>query len=71
MQEKVDFDYDEITQIIAGIFYDYKRNQDKSGEADIYPRISKEIIDKEVNTLVQYGKILISYNDNIISIKKF
>ena len=70
IKKKVDSDYDEITPIIGAISYDYERNKDKPGAGDIYQKISKEIIDKEVNTLIHYEKTLISYNDYIISLKK-
>jgi len=68
--KKVDSYFDEYDPIIWEIFYDYKRNRDKPGAADIYLKIGKEIIDKEVNTLIHYEKKLISFNDEIITLKK-
>ena len=43
---------------------------DKPEAGYIYQKIGKEIIDKGVNTLKHYEKILVSYNDNIITLKK-
>ena len=68
--KNVDFDYFEIRPVIGGISLDYKRNKDIPGAADIYQKIGKEIIDKEVNNFIRYEKILMSYNEQIISIKK-
>ena len=70
IKKEVDSYFDEYDTIIMEISYDYKRNRDKPGAGDIYQKIGKEIIDKEVNTLIHYEKILISYNDKIITLKK-
>ena len=68
--KKVDSYFDENKTIIWQIFCDYEKNRDKPGVVDIYLKIGKEIIDKEVNTLIHYEKILISLNDKIITLKK-
>ena len=68
--KKVDSYFDEYDPIIWQIFCDYEKNRDKPGAVDIYLKIGKEIIDKEVNTLIHYEKILISLNDKIITLKK-
>ena len=70
LEKKVEFVHHEYLPIIYRLYDDYKRNQDKPGAADIYQKIGKEIIDKEVNSIIKYEKILVSYNDYIISIKK-
>ena len=70
IKKKVDSDFDEITPILSAISYDYEKNKDKPGAGDIYQKISKEIIDKQVNTFLHCEKTLISYNDYIISLKK-
>ena len=43
---------------------------DKPGVEDVYLKIGNDIIDKEIKLFIQYHKILISYNDHIINIKK-
>ena len=43
---------------------------DKPGVEDVYLKIGKDIIDKEIKLFIQYHKILIAYNDHIINIKK-
>ena len=70
IMKKVDFEHDEIKPIIYEITCDYERNKDIPGASDIYIKISKEILDKEVKNLIEYEKNLIVYNDYIISIKK-
>ena len=61
---------EEMSPIIGGICLDYKRNKDQPGAADIYQKISTELIDKVVKTFIELEKILISYDEHIISIKK-
>ena len=68
--EKVKHDYNEHTRILGRITHDYLENIDKPGVKDVYLSIGKDIIDKEINLFIQYHKILISYNDHIINIKK-
>ena len=68
--EKVKLDYAEKFQILGRITNDYLKNMDKPGVKDLYLKIGKDMIDKEVKILIQYHKILISYNDHIINIKK-
>ena len=58
--KKVDSYVDEYNTIIGEISYDYKINRDKPGAGDIYQKIGNEIIDKEINILIHYEKILIS-----------
>lgn len=70
VKKKVDSFYYGSKEIIEEITYDYKMNRDKPGAENIYKKIGKEMIDKEVNFLIKYEKILISYNDKIISLKK-
>ena len=68
--EKVRHDYEEHTDILGRITYDYKVNRDKPGVEDVYLKIGKDIIDKEIKLFIHYHKILIAYNDHIINIKK-
>ena len=42
---------------------------DKPGVKDVYLKIGKDIIDKEIELFIHYHKILIAYNDHIINIK--
>ena len=70
IMKKVDSDRNEISTILWGISSDYERNKEKPGASDIYLKISKEILDKEIKTFIEYEKNLIVYNDYIISIKK-
>ena len=70
IRKKVDSDYDEITPILSAISSDYKKNKDKPGAAEIYQKIGKESLDKEINIFIQYEKMLINYDDYIINIKK-
>ena len=67
---KINDKYKLNVQILGRITNDYLKNMDKSGFKDIYLKIDKDMIDKEVKILIQYHKILISYNDHIINIKK-
>ena len=71
IRKTFDFVLVEIAPILARISYDYERNIDIPGAADIYQKIGKEIIDKEVNKFKGYEKILISHNGQIINIKKY
>ena len=68
--EKVKHDYEENTDILGAITHDYRVNRDKPGVYDVYLKIGKEIIDKEIKLFIHYHKILIAYNDHIINIKK-
>ena len=68
--KKVDSYYDENIAILLEISRGYERNRDKPGAVDIYLKIGKEIIDKEVNTFIHYEKILILFNDKIITLKQ-
>jgi len=68
--KKVDSYYNENVSIIWEISRGYERNRDKPGAVDIYLKIGKEIIDQEVNTLIHYEKILILFNDKIITLKQ-
>ena len=67
---KVKHDYEENARILGGITYIYRTNNYKPGVKDVYLKIGKDIIDKEVNIFIKYHKILISYNDLIIDVKK-
>ena len=67
--EKVKQDNKEHTRILGRITHDYLENIDKPGVKDVYLKIGKDIIDKEINLFIKYHKILILYNDNIINIK--
>ena len=67
---KVNRDYEEHVRILGSITHDYQENMDKPGVKDVYLKIGKDIIDREINLFIQYHKILISYNDHIINIKK-
>jgi len=68
--KKEDSYYNENKAIIWEISHDYERNRDKPGAVDIYLKIGKEIIDKEINSLINYEKILILFNVKIITLKK-
>ena len=68
--EKVKQDNKEHKHILGHITRDYEENMDKPGVEDVYLKIGKDIIDKEIKLFIQYHKILISYNDHIINIKK-
>lgn len=48
---------------------DYEKNKDKPGAADIYLKIDKEMIDKEVNLFIESEKRLILYNEQINELK--
>lgn len=48
---------------------DYEKNKDKPGAADIYLKIGKEMIDKEVNLFIESEKRLILYNEQINELK--
>ena len=67
---KINDKYKLNVQILGRITNDYLKNMDKPGVKDIYLKIGKDMIDKEVKILIQYHKILISYNVHIINIKK-
>ena len=67
--EKVKHDYEKHTGIFGAITHDYRENMDKPGVKDIYLKIGKDIIDKEIELFIHYHKILIAYNDHIINIK--
>ena len=67
---KVKYDYEEHILILGEITRDYLESIDKPGVHDVYLKIGKDMIDKEINMFIQYHKILISYNDHIINIKK-
>ena len=71
IRKTIDFDLGENAPILAEISDDYERNINIPGAADIYQKIGKEIIDKEVNKFKGYEKILIYYNGQIINIKKY
>ena len=57
-------------RILGSITHDYQENMDKPGVKDVYLKIGKDIIDKEIKLFIQYHKILIAYNDHIINVKK-
>ena len=67
--EKVKHDYEKHTGILGAITHDYRVNMDKPGVKDVYLKIGKDIIDKEIELFIHYHKILIAYNDHIINIK--
>ena len=67
---KIKHDYEKNVPILGAITHDYLENLDKPGVKDVYLKIGNDIKDKEVNIIIQYHKILISYNDHIINIKK-
>lgn len=67
---KVKQDYKEHTDILGAITHDYQKNMYKPGVEDVYLKIGKDIIDKEIKLFIHYHKILIEYNDRIINIKK-
>lgn len=68
--KKVKDNFSEICPMLSMIAYDYKHHQNKPGAKDIYLKVSRDIIDKEVNMYIKYHKILILYNDKISDIKK-
>ena len=70
MIERDKQDYKEKVPILTRISLDYQENIDKPGVEDVYLKIGKDMIDKEINMFIHYHKILISYNDHIINIKK-
>ena len=70
IMEKVKYDFKEITEILLPIIDDYKDNKDKPGASDIYLKISRDIIDKEINIFIKYNKMLILYNEFIFDIIK-
>ena len=70
IDQKVRLDYHGNSLMLALITDIYKLSKDKPGAADIYVKISNDIIDKEVIKYIQYEKKLLSYNDLIIDIKK-
>lgn len=69
IDQKVSQDFHEISPMLNDITEDYRYHKEKPGASDIYLKISRDIIDKEVNKYIQYEKKLISYNDYIINIK--
>ena len=70
IDQKVRLDYRGNSAMLALITDNYQLNKDKPGAADVYVKISNDIIDKEVIKYIQYEKKLLSYNDLIIDIKK-
>jgi hypothetical protein len=70
VNKKLELDCDEISPIISGISMDYERNTDKPGAVDIYLKISKEMIDKQVYKYIKYEKKFILYNEQIIYMKQ-
>ena len=56
--------------MLTALTDDYNHSKNKPGAAEIYVKISNDIIDKEVSKYIQYEKKLILYNDLIIDIKK-
>ena len=68
--KKVKFDFREITQLLIPIIDDYKKNKDKPGASEIYIKVSRDIIDKEINIFIKYEKMVILYNELIFDIKK-
>ena len=70
IDEKARFDFHEISSMLTALTDDYNHSKNKPGAAEIYVKISNDIIDKEVSKYIQYEKKLILYNDLIIDIKK-
>ena len=70
IDQKARLDFHEISSMLTAITNDYKSNKNKPGAAEIYVKISSDIIDKEASKYIQYEKKLILYNDLIIDIKK-
>lgn len=70
IDQKARLDFNEISSMLTAITNDYKSNKNKPGAAEIYVKISSDIIDKEASKYIQYEKKLILYNDLIIDIKK-
>ena len=68
--EKVQFDFRENPRILSAIIDDYKENKDKPGVSDIYIKVSKDIIDKEIDIFIKFHKMLISYDEFIFDIKQ-
>ncbi len=70
IDQQARLDFHEISSMLTAITNDYKHNKNKPGAAEIYVKISSDIIDKEASKYIQYEKKLILYNDLIIDIKK-
>ena len=70
MRKKIEIDYDVNVPILGGIAYDYDENINKPGASDMYLKLCKDIIDKEVKIYIHYHKKLILYIDEILNIKK-
>ena len=70
IMEKVQFDFRENPRILSAIIDDYKENKDKPGVSDIYIKVSKDIIDKEIDIFIKFHKMLISYDEFIFDIKQ-
>ena len=68
--KRVQLDYKEVGDIIGAIAYDYDKYINKPGAPDIYLKINRDILDKEMNLFIHYQKLLILYNEQIYSIKK-
>ena len=68
--EKVQFDFRENSRILSKIVDAYKENKDKPGASDIYIKVSKDIIDKEIDIFIKFHKMLISYDEFIFDIKQ-
>ena len=68
--KKVNHEFFEISLILVKICRNYRDNKDIPGASDIYIKISTDLLDKEAKKYINYEKLLLFYNDNIINIKK-
>ena len=69
-EKKVDIDYDVNIRILGGIDNNYEKHISKPGASDMYLKLFKDIINKEVTIFIHYHKKLILYKDEILNIKK-
>ena len=70
IDEKARLDFHEVSSMLTALTDDYNHSKNKPRAAEIYVKISNDIIDKEASKYIQYEKKLILYNDLIIDIKK-
>lgn len=59
-----------ISITLKSLKISYEKNQDNLEALNIYKKITKEILDEEVDKFIKYEKLLLNYNDIIIDISK-